>query len=71
IRDINQGKEVLKLIADKYDITIDEFLSDKKLRNQELLKFRRVTTLSLNDIGLLFGGLSESAVCKIISRSND
>jgi hypothetical protein len=69
IRSYEKGQEILQEIAGEYGLALDDFLANKALRNEALLKFRKKTTLSLKDIGLLFGGLSESAVCKIISRT--
>lgn len=69
IRDMTQGIKAIEEFAKKYNLTKDELLSNKTLRNQELLNFRKMSTLSLRELGILFGGLSESAVCKIISRN--
>ncbi len=44
-----------------------ELKKDKAYRNQLIIRFRHETTLSLKELGLLFGGLSESAVSKIIT----
>ncbi|MBN2260048.1 MAG: transposase [Clostridiales bacterium] len=71
IHDFEQGKAVIETLAKKYEVTIDQFLSNKNIRNQELLNFRKMTTLSLKEIGHLFGGLSESAVCKIVNRNKE
>ena len=69
IRNLSQGVKAIDKLAKKHNLSTNELLSDKKLRNQELIRFRKMTTLSLKEIGFLFGGLSESAVCKIISRN--
>ncbi len=71
IKDLSKGKKVIEEMAKQKKLSPEEFLADKKLRNQALLQFRRMTTLSMKEIGLLFGGLSESAVCKIISRNKN
>jgi REP element-mobilizing transposase RayT len=71
IRSLQQGEKILASIAESNNQSTEQLLSNKQLRNKELLKFRKRTTLSLKDIGLLFGGLSESAVCKIISRNKE
>ncbi len=49
-------------------ITLEELLNDKEERNRMILQLRRESTLSLKLIGGLMGGLSESAVSKIISN---
>ncbi|MBK5251738.1 MAG: transposase [Peptostreptococcaceae bacterium] len=69
IRTLDQGMKLLKAAAKVHGLTLEQFLSNKQLRNSELLNFRKMTTLSLKEIGTLFGGLGESAVCKIISRN--
>ena len=71
IRSMLEGKKVIEELSKKHQLSTEDFLSNKKLRNAELLNFRKMTTLSLKEIGLLFGGLSESAVCKILSRSKN
>lgn len=51
-------------------LKIDEntFLKDKKLRNQKVWEFRKKSTLSLKELGSLFGGLSESSICKVLKN---
>ncbi len=49
-------------------LTKEELKKDKHYRNQLIRRFRIESTLSLKELGNLFGGLSESAVSKIISR---
>jgi len=66
---LDKGFEFIEKAAQMHGITISQLLNDKRLRNMELLNLRKRTTLSLKQIGIIFGGLSESAVCKIISRS--
>jgi len=44
------------------------FLKDKRLRNQKIWEFRKKTTLSLRELGDLFGGLSESSICKVLKN---
>lgn len=69
IRDLGRGQRVIEEMARRQGLSPDELLKNRKIRNQALLQFRRMTTLSMKEIGQLFGGLSESAVCKIISRN--
>jgi REP element-mobilizing transposase RayT len=66
---LNKGAEFIEKAAQIHDQTVKQLLSDKPRRNIELLNLRKRSTLSLKQIGTLFGGLSESAVCKIISRN--
>ncbi len=48
------------------DLTTSSLFKDKTRRNTMILELRKKSTLSLKEIGLLFGGISESSVCKII-----
>ena len=66
---LDKAVEFIEKAAQMHGVTLEELLLDKKRRNMELLNLRKRTTLSLKQIGALFGGLSESAVCKIISRN--
>lgn len=61
----------LEAIADDKGVSLDELLEDKSIRNQLIMDFRKASTLSLKNIGELFGGLSESSVSKIIKTSED
>ena len=49
-------------------LTKETLKNDKVFRNHLIRRFRKESTLSLKELGILFGGLSESAVSKIISR---
>ena len=49
-------------------LTKEALKKDKIYRNQLIRRFRKESTLSLKELGILFGGLSESTVSKIISR---
>ena len=49
-------------------MSIDAMLKDKELRNRLIKDFRRNSTLNLKDLGTLFGGLSESTICKILNK---
>lgn len=48
--------------------TFESMLKDKKYRNSLIKNFRKQSILSLCELGELFGGLSESAISKILSR---
>lgn len=59
--------ELLKVIeGDGY--TYEGMLKDKKYRNELIKTFRKKSVLSLVELGEMFGGLSESAISKILSR---
>jgi hypothetical protein len=59
---------VMKLaeIAKIRQCPVGSLLKDKVTRDQLILDFRRSSTLSLKALGEVFGGLSESTVCKIL-----
>ncbi|MGM0396350.1 MAG: transposase [Bacillota bacterium] len=50
------------------ELTSNDLFRNKEKRNEMILQLRRESTLSLKQIGILMGGLSESAVSKIISN---
>ncbi|MDN5351836.1 MAG: REP-associated tyrosine transposase [Clostridiales bacterium] len=68
IRSIEEGRERLAQIALSEHRDVSELIRDKLRRNDLILEFRRNSLLSLKDLGALFGGLSESSVCKILNR---
>jgi DNA-directed RNA polymerase specialized sigma subunit len=43
-------------------------IKNKEERNKMIKHFRKNSTLSLKEIGSIFGGLSESSICKILSK---
>jgi len=58
----------IESVAINNDLTLERLLKDKAKRNDLIKEVRRHSTLSLKDIGTVFGGLSESTICKIISQ---
>jgi hypothetical protein len=64
----DKAKEKLNELLDSEKMTFEEMLKKKALRNTYIKDFRKSSTLSLIDIGNLFGGLSESAICKILNK---
>ncbi|MEN1759550.1 hypothetical protein [Anoxynatronum sibiricum] len=67
IQTVSEAEAHLKTILSLNQVTAEEMYRDKTFRNQLILRFRQETTLSQKEIGQIFGGLSESAVSKIIS----
>lgn len=59
----------LREIAEIERRPLEHLLKDKDRRNALIVEFRKTSLLSLKDIGELFGGLSESSVCKILKSS--
>lgn len=66
----DDAQKKLSEIAEEKGITVEQLLKDKPLRNELIKQFRRESTLSLKAIGLLFGGLSESTICKILNQDS-
>ena len=60
------AKEKLETIAKERGLTLDELLKDKPLRNELIRLFRKHSTLTLKEIGQLFGHLSESTISKLL-----
>ena len=60
-------QELLQEIG-RQGLTPKEFYKKKQLRNQKIWEYRRKTTLSLKELGRLFGGLSESSICKVLKN---
>lgn len=63
-----KAKTNLTFMTEAIGISYDEMLKKKKIRNDFIKTIRKDSTLSLIEIGQLFGGLSESAISKILSR---
>lgn len=56
-------KKLTSIIGDE---PIELMCKDKDRRNELIIAFRQHSTLSLKELGQLFGGLSESSICKVI-----
>jgi|SRR6056297_536095 len=68
INTIKEAEIKLENILDKKGYTFKELIKNKEERNKIIRHFRKSSTLSLKEIGIIFGGLSESSVCKILSK---
>ncbi len=68
LKNIEEAKKELLNYASENNLTLNEVLTNKPLRNQLIHEFRKNSTLSLKELGEVFGGLSESAVCKILNN---
>ncbi len=64
----DQAQKKLAQVAYEMGLTVPQLLKDKPRRNALIKQFRRDSTLSLKALGDLFGGLSESSVCKILNQ---
>jgi REP element-mobilizing transposase RayT len=68
IDSLEKGQKKLKGILKQKKLKYEEMLLNKKVRNELIRDFRQNSTLSLNDIGHLFGGMSASGICKILNK---
>lgn len=65
---VDEAYSRMTTIADLNHRSIQALLKDKPMRNDLIKEIRRSSTLSLKTIGEVFGGLSESTICKILSQ---
>ncbi|MEI6297819.1 MAG: transposase [bacterium] len=68
IRTLPEARRHLDRIARDGGMEARGLVEDLDFRNQLIRDFRRQSTLSLKEIGQLFGGLTESSVSKILNR---
>lgn len=68
IRSVSEAYEKLSSLAQADNTSIEAIIQDKNHRNELIRRFRGHSTLSLKDLGQIFGGLSESSVSKILSQ---
>jgi REP element-mobilizing transposase RayT len=68
IATLDQAYDYLQYEATIKQMTPEEILKDKPLRNTLIKDVRRTSTLSLKKIGQVFGGISESSVSKILNQ---
>jgi len=68
IRTKKEAEMRIGTLLDKKGYTFKELIKNKDERNKLIKYFRKNSTLSLKEIGSIFGGLSESTICKILSK---
>lgn len=68
ITTLREAKSHLDRLAKEDGKNTSDLLKDKTCRNQLIKDFRKQSTLSLKELGDLFGGLSESSICKILNK---
>ena len=66
IKDIEEALKTLDAIAASEKTTVQRMIADKDKRNALIKYFRKHSLLSLKDLGVLMGGLSESMICKVL-----
>ncbi len=68
ISSLEEARERLGHLLEGEGIVFDELRRHKNKRNAWIKAFRQNSTLTLKELGILFGGLSESTVCKILNK---
>jgi len=68
IRSMEEAMEKLSEIAHCKHLSVDQLLINRPSRNTLIKQFRRESTLSLKELGQLFGNLSESTISKILKQ---
>lgn len=68
IQSKEEAKRELKNILRKKELSFSEMIKDKQTRNQLIRKFRKQSTLTLKELGEIFGNISPSGVCKILNK---
>lgn len=61
----------LEEILREKDLQKQMLMKEKDIRNHLIREFRKNSTLSLKELGMVFGGLSESTICKILNVECD
>jgi putative transposase len=68
IKTLAEAQNKISELAISENLTYNELIKDKTRRNDLIKKLRSNSTLTLKELGELFGGLSESTVCKILNQ---
>ncbi|MCK9443185.1 MAG: hypothetical protein M0Q14_01425 [Tissierellaceae bacterium] len=68
IKSMEEAIDKLNEIAHCKHLSVDELIINKPSRNSLIKQFRRESTLSLKELGQLFGNLSESTISKILKQ---
>ncbi|MBM7562548.1 transposase [Fusibacter tunisiensis] len=68
IRTVDEARAKLTEIALKEKVDVQKLMKEKNRRNQLIVELRKTSLLSLKEIGDIFGGLSESTICKILKK---
>jgi REP element-mobilizing transposase RayT len=70
IKNLDKARIQLNKYLKEHQLTFKQLLDDKQKRNALIKDFRRISTLTLKELGKLFGGLTESTICKILSKED-
>lgn len=69
IQTVEEATSKLQRVASDLKMPIPVLLKDRPFRNQLIRDFRKQSTISLRELGMVFGGLSESSICKILNQT--
>ena len=65
---LSQAKKRMEEMISKKGLTYEELLSHIQLRDEYIMEMRKSSSLTLKQLGELFGGISESRVSRILSK---
>jgi REP element-mobilizing transposase RayT len=65
---VKEAKEKIEEIASKNRLTYEQLLRNKRLRNETIKEIREVSSLTMQQLGEVFGGLSASRVSRILAE---
>lgn len=65
---VKEAKEKIEEIASKNRLTYEQLLRNKRLRNEIIKEIREVSSLTMQQLGEVFGGLSASRVSRILAE---
>ncbi len=68
IDSVTNAKEILIYMLADRNLTMEECISNKDIRNEMMRYLRKNSNLTLKEMGQIFGGISESRVSRILSR---
>jgi putative transposase len=66
IKTVPQAIQKVIDMANERNMTFADMVNDKRVRNETIFYMRHNSSLSMREIGEIMGGISESAVCKIL-----
>ncbi len=69
ISTLDAAQSRLLKVSEEAGLTLKELFKQKDFRNELILNFRKNSSLTLKELGTLFGGLSESSICKILNTA--
>lgn len=68
IYDITRAEERLNCILSNRGISFEELIKNIEFRNDAIIEIRKNSSLTLKQIGQIFGGISESRVSRILQE---